>query len=252
MIYTQPHAFAQKEEDFPLNKTKDWIKQTFNKSMITFKTSTEIGEDITYVLFRDHQETNYYVLLQKKDNEEKIIEYGYGKQVPYTKEVIINDAVKEADLEPLTYLNPFESYWQTEIANKPVYIDGSTGNWLPDISSIEQKTLNTDYMTLTKNIKNSHLNSELQFDPYQDLTWLLNKQQPLTKSEILETIKEKKQVMFIGTKYNRLVHFAYPIIGWQSSENNLYIAVYDTTLDSVRFLSYKDMEKFGEFRSLKH
>lgn len=119
----------------------------------------------------------------------------------------------------------------------------------PDLSAYQPEYRQTNGLDLKEKLTDSLFNDKLIFNPYEDLTWLLNNENNLsiTKNQLILSLKQKQEVLFVGSKYDRQVQFAFPVIGYQSWDDQNYITLYDETLDLIRYVPFKDAQAFGTF-----
>ncbi|GBF10997.1 hypothetical protein [Tepidibacillus sp. HK-1] len=208
-----------------------------------------MNEDVQIITFSTDEQQQGYIVVTKDDNKMKVVEYGLGSILPYQKQVIADEGIKEMIPKEFTYHSPFENYWFFDTKNENIYIEGSTGEWLPDLSAYQPEYRQTNGLDLKEKLTDSLFNDKLIFNPYEDLTWLLNNENNLsiTKNQLILSLKQKQEVLFVGSKYDRQVQFAFPVIGYQSWDDQNYITLYDETLDLIRYVPFKDAQAFGTF-----
>jgi len=190
----------------------------------------------------------YLIISTDSSNQEHILEYGIGTYLPYQKEVIINEDIKKRSPKTFHYISPLESYWTYDVDQEKVYIEGSTGEWLPDLNESSLNAYTRTYLTYKNHLSDSFLDKNLSFNPKDNLYWLTSKfTSKVSWVNIQSILKSKRKVTYVGNKYNNQVKFAYPIIGYHLWETNqLYLGIYDEERDLVRFLSTNDLDEFGQ------
>ncbi|MFT9486341.1 MAG: hypothetical protein ACH0QD_03080 [Tepidibacillus sp.] len=208
-----------------------------------------MNEDVQIVTFSTYEQQQGYIVVTKEDNKMKVVEYGLGSILPYQKQVIADEGIKEMIPKKFTYYSPFENYWFFDTKNENIYIEGSTGEWLPDLSAYQPKYRQSNGLDLMEKLTDSLFNDDLIFNPYKDLSWLLNNENniSLTENQLILSLKQKQEVLYVGSKYDRQVQFAFPVIGYQSWVDQNYITLYDETLDLIRYVPFKDVQAFGTF-----
>ncbi len=228
-------------------KIKQWLNQ-INPDIETYNiTSLNKDYELIYYLIKNKY---YGYLVINKDNE--IIEYGEGLNVPYSTDVIINTNNQKYKMIDIVYFSPIENYWELNIYNNKVFIEGYSGEWLLDLTDFKGVN-NINSLNLNDKIEDTYINSKLIFDPYENLLWLFkkNKQSIVTETELKEMLRSNEKILFSGKKYNNQADFAYSIIGYQSFDNKLYIATYDPRLNIIRYISYDNLICFGSFSLYK-
>ena len=191
----------------------------------------------------------YIILTTDSSNQEKIVEYGIGNYLPYQKDVIINQDVRQLNPKSFHYLSAIESFWNYDMNNERVYIEGSSGEWLPDFNEKALTPFSSQTITYQDNITDSYTEKKLSFNVTDDLSWLENSttHKNLSSEEILSFLKDKKKLMLVGSKYKNSVTFAYSIIGYHRwNTNQVYLAIYDDELDLIRFVSLSDLNHYGQ------
>lgn len=200
-----------------------------------------INESIELILLTNEENENYgYILTDVDDqNNIKIIEYGYGKDLPYTD-----------SKEKLVYSTPFENYYIKEMNNEIAYIEGFSKEWLPDLKNLTLSVNRYDSINANEPITDSYINYQLCFNPYHDLSWLLSEEfnKDLTIEEIKKFLKADKKILFSGSKYGTQVQFAYSVVGFHQYNNNVYLALHDSMMDLIRFISFEDINRYGNFQ----
>lgn len=194
-------------------------------------------------LYKDSSKTGYVVV---KDDIE-VVEFGAGHYIPYLPNIIFDEAIKELEPAGFFYYSPFESYWQYNYNNELVYIDGSSGEWLPELATELENNDGGKNFNMADRITESQLLYNKIFDPYDNIYWLLEDASPeqLTSDEIIELLVANERIIYQGTKYDNIVSFAFPIIGFQKSDTLTYFAIYDQYFDLIRFISYEQMLNYG-------
>ncbi|OEF99611.1 hypothetical protein BHF71_08285 [Vulcanibacillus modesticaldus] len=234
------------------DKIISWLKQIINlDTKVEMKKIKLNKQNSLYVYNLSNDDISGYILTDIDDNliEANIVEYGFGKLSPYSKNIILDPRFRTIELNSLTYYSPIENFWKVELNNENIYIDASNGDILPKLVTTSLKKILNNHLKNTDSLKASLLNTSLIFDPYDDLFWLLGTTdlQPLSSTDITKLLGQENKILFVGSKYNNLVQFAYPVVGYHLWQNNLYIAIYEESLDSIRFISYNDMINFGNF-----
>lgn len=211
-------------------------------------------EYILYIIsFIDSTKKVYIVI---KDNQE-IIEYGEGSYTPYLTNIICDEEIRELEATKFYYFSPLENYWQYNYNNEVVSIDGATGEWLPQISEPITRVEKINHFNISNiNTDSKKISTEAIFDPYEDMYWLLADANQITEQlspeAIIDSININQKIIYVGEKYDGLVRLAYPVIGYQNIDELTYLALYDQYLDLVRFISYDDLKRFGDFSIYQH
>ncbi|WP_339063507.1 hypothetical protein [Tepidibacillus marianensis] len=191
----------------------------------------------------------YLIVSTDSSNQEHILEYGIGSFLPYQKDAIINEDIKQLTPKNFRYISPIESYWTYDLNKEKVYIEGSTGEWLPNFNEAVLNTYTNTSITYDDHLSNSIIDKNLSFNPMENLSWLSrdSKSNSLDWDQVQSLLKEKQKLMVVGNKYNEQVKFAYPIIGYQLwGTNQFYLAIYDDDMDLVRFLSANNLGEYGQ------
>lgn len=237
-----------KTDDFG-EKEKRWMIEALNFPNQLTMNEKQIDETKHLLLFQDPSEKDRtgYMLIVKEDDSEQILEYGYGKQVPYQLEIIIDESIQNLEPKSFIYHNPIESVWLFQIGQETVYFDGATGERLPDLKDKIKNISIQDLGKISDTIGDSLLNFDLLFDPYINIGWILDTPSSLTKTELIQSLNNGKQILFSGKKYDQQVLFAWSVLGYQWISDQLYIAVYDSLLEVTRFIPYSLLEEYGTF-----
>ena len=194
------------------------------------------------------QYKTYMILTTDSSNEERILEYGIGTYLPYQKEVVINLDLRQLTPKRFQYLSPVESYWEYQMDDQSVFIEGSTGEWLPELDEGKLSLVSSDKITYHDTLSKSVTNKGLSFNVTDNLSWLTNNtMDSLSANEIQNQMDQNKKLIFVGSKYDHSVRFAYPIVGyhiWNSDQ--LFLGVFDEELDLIRYISFEDLTKYGQ------
>lgn len=256
----QKVAFVPLEVSSSTIEMMKWLNQ-LKKDSLFKEMNTNIVKNNTeqYSLTPTHTMLTFPVSLQYKvylivtmdrSIQEQILEYGIGTYLPYQKNVIINEDIQQLQPKSFYYFSPIESFWKYDLGKEIVYIEGSTGEWLPDLNEQKIKNIVPTVLTFQETLTNAFQNRNLSFNPNDDLSWLSNHSQNegiIDLSQIKSLLQANQRLMFVGSKYNNQVNFAYPIIGYHLwNQNQLYLAIYDDELDLVRYISIKDLLKYGQ------
>ncbi|MFV9510832.1 hypothetical protein [Tepidibacillus sp. LV47] len=192
----------------------------------------------------------YLIITTDSSHQEQIVEYGIGNFLPYQKNIITNQEIRQLTPRSFYYLSPIENFWKFDLGKEIVYIEGSTGEWLPDLNEQNIRSIQSTFLTYQDHLTEAYDNKNLSFYPSSDLSWLtisLQNKGIFDLNQIQTLLKNNQKMMFIGNKYNKQVKFAYPIIGYHLwNQNQLYLAIYDDDLDLLRFISLEDLLKFGQ------
>lgn len=235
----------------------NWLKQSFNiKEMqidqISYQNLTP--EYRLYLISFVESKTKAYLVLK---NNIEIIEYGEGSYIPYLTNIICDEEIKELDVGKFLYFSPLENYWQYSFNNELVSIDGATGEWLPQISEpIARDNMVKHFNIHIVNISSKKASTEAIFDPYENIYWLLTNADSmtvqLTLEDIIDSLDTNQKIIYSGARYDGMVRFAYPIIGYQKIDEITYLALYDQYLDLMRYISYDELMQFGDFNIYQH
>lgn len=235
----------------------NWLKQSLNlKEMqidqISYQNLTP--EYRLYLISFVDSKTKAYLVLK---NNLEIIEYGEGSYIPYLTNIICDEEIKELDIGKFLYFSPLENYWQYNFKNELVSIDGATGEWLPQISEpIASDNMVKHFNIHVVNISSKKASTEAIFDPYENMYWLLTNAdsmtEQLTLEDIIDSLDTNQKIIYTGARYDGMVRFAYPIIGYQKIDEITYLALYDQYLDLMRYISYDELKQFGGFSIYQH
>jgi len=233
-------------------KLINWLEQNYSieERQINEISSQSLAPKYALYIFsfKDLAKKGYMVI---KDNLE-IIEYGEGSYTPYQTDIICDEEIKELEATKFFYFSPLENYWQYNYNNEVVNIDGATGEWLPQISEPIKRDERIKYFNITNITTGSKkISAEAIFDPYENMYWLLadadQNTEQLTLDMIIDSIDINQKIIYVGAKYDGMVRFAYPVIGYQKIDDLTYLALYDQYLDLIRFFPYDEMKEFGVF-----
>ncbi len=221
-------------------------------SQISQVSVQELSQTHQLITFRDGLQQGY-IVLSKQDEQEQMIEFGYGTSIPYQTSIIFDQDIKKHEPDGFQYISPLESFWEFNYGSETVYMDGSSGEWLPDLKKslepIKQKAIevtNSYYTFKERSTDSYQIISGAIFNPNSDLSWLVpTPKLSLSKEETIAAIKKEQVLMVTGTKMDGLVTFAYPITGFQQWDNYLYLSIYDEILDMNRYILYEDLLQYG-------
>lgn len=234
----------------------NWIKENLGDEFTEGETVISKLEDSIYLFVIDNKEQGknsaYVVMKEQKDKQIiEIIEYGIGETVPYQTGIIINESLLHKEPDQSYYYSPLEGYWVFTSANSKLYVDSATGDLLPDLKQFEAGEDNFNYLNSKVKMSDYYFNQELIFNPYYNLEWLFaDESEPsLTKVQIIKLLQDDQQVLYNGIKYEKTVHFAYPVIGYQAGDNLVYVALYDSNLYLIRYIEFDILKQFGNFEA---
>jgi|GEM_PF-3982661 len=187
---------------------------------------------------KNNKQFAYLILKQYKENY-YILEYGIGKFeiLPYK----------------LFYQNSLEAYWRNETEN--CYIDARTLELLPDLikfkfnDNFESKKYSA--INLEENLDKYYYNEYLIFDPFWNLSWLLEEQKlKYNDKEKIKSNLKQQRILYYGYLYDNMVLFAAPIVGYHQFNDSLYFMIPDYLAQEslpIRFVPYTDLLSFGSF-----
>lgn len=240
-----------KTDDFG-EKEKRWMIEALNFPNQLTMNEKQIDETKQLLLFQSSSEKDRtgYMLIMKEDDSEQILEYGFGKQVPYQLDIIIDESIQTLEPKSFIYHNPLESVWLFQTSQETVYFDGTTGERLPKLKNGTEEISIQELGKITDTIGDSLINPDLLFDPYINIGWILETPSSLTKTELIQSLNKGEKILFSGKKYDHQVLFAWSVLGYQWISDQLYIAVYDSLLEVTRFILYQQLEQYGSFSSI--
>ena len=223
------------------------FQSTLNSHQVTVENLTPTHQLFTFIM---GQQPGYMVV--SKDREEvQVIEYGLGSTLPYQTSIIFDQDIKKQQPDGFRYISPLESFWEFQYGSETVYMDGATGEWLPELKNSIQyivqnrKQPSLSYYQFDTGLTDSY-NHIADFDPASSLAWIVaSPEESLPKDEIIRRIKAEETLIFKGTKLDELVSFAYPITGYMQWGEKLYLNVYDEALNLSRYILDEELLTYG-------
>ena len=223
------------------------FQTTLNSNQVAVEDLTPTHQLFTFMI---NQQPGYMVVRTDRADVQ-VIEYGLGSNLPYQTSIIYDEDIKKHEPDQFRYISPLEGFWEFQYGTETVYMDGATGEWLPDlknsINTIVQnrKQHSFSYYQFDQQLTDSY-NHIADFDPASSLAWIVaSPEESLPKDEIIRRIKAEETLIFKGTKLDELVSFAYPITGYMQWGEKLYLNVYDEALNLSRYILDEELLTYG-------
>ena len=223
------------------------FQTTLNSNQVAVEDLTPTHQLFTFMI---NQQPGYMVVRTDRADVQ-VIEYGLGSNLPYQTSIIYDEDIKKHEPDQFRYISPLEGFWEFQYGTETVYMDGATGEWLPDlknsINTIVQnrKQHSFSYYQFDQQLTDSY-NHIADFDPASSLAWIVaSPEESLPKGEIIRRIKAEETLIFKGTKLDELVSFAYPITGYMQWGEKLYLNVYDEALNLSRYILDEELLTYG-------
>ncbi len=219
-------------------------------------TITPLSKTLQLITFKEDNNpaTGYLLTMSNGNGKRELLEYGFGNHTPYMTNIILNEKLTDRTPDRFVYLNPIESYWFYSLEGENVYVDSTSGEWLPDLTQFDKeystnKDSNFVYASLSDKIVNSYVSDKLIFNPFDDLSWLVDDQLKSLEDpkQIKALLLNNTKIMYVGEKFEKEVKMVYPVIGYAESNHNIYIAIYDTYLSITRFILIEELKSYGKF-----
>lgn len=223
------------------------FQTTLNSNQVAVEDLTPTHQLFTFMI---NQQPGYMVVRTDRADVQ-VIEYGLGSNLPYQTSIIYDEDIKKHEPDQFRYISPLEGFWEFQYGTETVYMDGATGEWLPElknsINTIVQnrKQHSFSYYQFDQQLTDSY-NHIADFDPASSLAWIVaSPEESLPKDEIIRRIKAEETLIFKGTKLDELVSFAYPITGYMQWGEKLYLNVYDEALNLSRYILDEELLTYG-------
>jgi len=252
-------TFAYKNEPTNIQQEisyhQEWLEQIIGLTNRTTLSTQTLEDDILLVLLQTDNNMSGYSVLQKIDDSYQLIEFGSGSVIPYTTDMIADEKLRQSNQSMrINYYSPLENFWQTTLQDETAYIEGTTGEWLPEIDKKKPSLNQLSKESLSEHkIKDAFLDYSLNFDPLNTLPWNQSNvdsevTSTLSKIEVKEQINSSEQLIYKGSKYDGLVDFAYPVIGYSEIGNTLYLALYHNETELTQYVPYDVLVSYGYFK----